>query len=48
MRNVVIGGARGTAWAAAACVVAACTSGGAAVNSAPSTTAPAPCTASRS
>ena len=40
MRNVVIGGARGTAWAAAACVVAACTSGGAA-SSAPSATAPA-------
>jgi outer membrane protein assembly factor BamB len=41
MRNVVIGGVRGTAWAAAACVVAACTGGGVAASSAPSATAPA-------
>ena len=36
MRNVIIGGVRGTAWTAAACVVAACTGGGVAANSAPS------------
>jgi hypothetical protein len=40
MRNVIIGGARGTAWAAAACVVAACT-GGVAASGVHSATTPA-------
>ncbi|HEV3067602.1 MAG TPA: PQQ-binding-like beta-propeller repeat protein [Streptosporangiaceae bacterium] len=48
MRNVVIGGVRGTAWAAAACVVAACTGGGGAASSAPSATAPASSAPARS
>jgi hypothetical protein len=47
MRNVIIGGVRGTAWAAAACVVAACT-GGVAASSAPSATAPANSASARS
>src|SRR5689334_12673924 len=41
MRNVMINGVRGMAWAAAACVAAACTSGGIAASSADSATAPA-------
>src|SRR5271165_6804 len=48
MRNVVIGGVRGTAWAAAACVVAACTGGGVAASSAPSATATASSAPARS
>jgi PQQ-like domain len=48
MRNVVIGGVRWTAWAAAACVVAACTGGGVAASSAPSATATASSVPARS